>query len=223
MTPHALEGQLRHLAPFLVPELPLWLLPADSPAWTADDPAALGWPYWAFAWPGGQAIARAVLDAPMLVAGRRVLDFGSGCGVEGLAALRAGAASVCCADIDPFAGRAARRNAASLGLHVETTEVNLLDQAGDWDVILAGDVCFEPELASAVLAWLRREAARGVRVLVGDPGRVPVERSGFVSLGTWRAPFDGDPRGDTLWDTHVLSAGHDGSAGAWVATPRTTR
>lgn len=207
MTPHPLEAQLRHLAPYLVPELPLWLLPPDAPAWSHDDPAALGWPYWAFAWPGGQALARAVLDAPELVAGRRVLDFGSGCGVEGLAALRAGAASVCCADVDPYARRAARRNAEALGLRVETTEADLLGHAGAWDVVLAGDVCFEPRLAAAVMAWLRREAARGVRVLVGDPGRVEVDRSGYTRLGTWRAPFDGDPRGAALWDTQVLHAG----------------
>lgn len=202
--PHPLAPQLRHFAPALVPELPLWLLPPDAPAWLATDPDALGWPYWAFAWPGGQALARTLFERPAFVAGRRVLDFGSGCAVEGLAAARLGAVDVLCADLDPVAAWAAEQNAASLGLSVRTTTENLLGAPGEWEVILAGDVCFSLELAAAVLAWLRAEAARGVLVLLGDPGRVPFDRTGLELVDTWQAPHDGDPRGGTLWATEVL-------------------
>lgn len=202
--PHPLAPQLRRLPPALVPELPLWLLPPDAPAWHATDPDALGWPYWAFAWPGGQALARTLFARPWLVAGKRVLDFGSGCAVEGLAAAQAGAADVLCADIDPYAAWAAHRNAAALGLSVRTTTEDLLGARGDWEVLIAGDVCFAPELTAVVLAWLRAEAARGVTVLLGDPGRVPFDRRGLELVDTWQAPFDGDPRGGTLWATEVL-------------------
>ncbi len=133
-----------------------------------------------------------------------MLDFGSGCAVEGLAAARVGARDVLCADVDPVAAWAAQRNAASLGLAVRTSTEDLLGTRGDWEVILVGDVCYSSELTAAVLAWLRAEAARGVLVLLGDPGRVPFDRSGLELVDTWQAPHDGDPRGGTLWATEVL-------------------
>ena len=161
-------------------------------------------PYWAFAWPGGQVLARFLLDQPQWVRGRRVLDFGSGCALEGLAAALQGA-SVLCADLDPQAAGLARRNAQANGVTVETTTEDLLGRDVDAEVILAGDACYEPALAQRVLPWLTAQAARGVRVLVGDPLRVPGALDGARRLSTYDASFDGDPRGLTVWPTHVLT------------------
>lgn len=191
------------LAPFLCPELRLWLLPPDAPSWHATDPAALDMPYWAFAWPGGQALARWVLDHPAAVRGRRVLDFGSGCAIEGVAAAKAGA-SVRCADVDPHAARAAHDNAALNDVHLEITTEDLLGAEVQADVILVGDTCYAPELAARLVPWLVAQRARGVEVLVGDPLRVPGALDGATRLETYDASFDGDPRGLTRWPTHVL-------------------
>jgi predicted nicotinamide N-methyase len=159
-------------------------------------------PYWAFAWPGGQVLARYVLDHPEVVRGKRVLDFGSGCAVEGIAALMAGAASVVCADIDATACEFALKNAALNDASVMVTESNLLRSApGDFDVILAGDACYSPELAQQLLPWL---GASRADVFIGDPLRVPGVLDDAEVLATYDASFDGDVRGLTLWPTHVL-------------------
>ncbi len=201
---HPLEAELQVFAPFLCPELRLWLLPPEARSWHASDPLALGMPYWAFAWPGGQALARYVLDHPDLMRGKRVLDFGSGCAIEGLAAAKGGA-SVLCADIDPLAGVLALRNAALNGVSLEVTTDDLIGREVEADVILAGDVCYAPELAARLLPWLRAQACRGVQVLIGDPLRVPEALEDAERLATCEASFDGDPRGLTLWPTHVLA------------------
>lgn len=195
-----IESALKRQQPWLCPELELWLLDPESPLHRESDPEALGMPYWAFAWPGGQVLARYVLDHPELVRGKRVLDFGSGCALEGLAAAKCGAREVVCADIDPLATPAALRNAALNGVTVTCTTDDLIDRVVEADVILAGDVCYSPELAERVPAWLRRQRAE---VLIGDPLRV--ERLGALArVATFDASFDGDPRGLTLWKTHVL-------------------
>ena len=201
---HPLEAELQVVAPFLCPELRLWLLPPEAPSWHASDPLALGMPYWAFAWPGGQVLARYVLDHPALVKGKRVLDFGSGCAIEGLAAAKRGA-SVWCADIDPLAGVLALRNATLNEVRLEVTTEDLIGSEVEVDVILAGDVCYSPELAARLLPWLRTQARRGVQVLIGDPLRVPEALADTTRLTTHEASFDGDPRGLTLWPTHVLA------------------
>lgn len=194
----------RPASPTLVPEVTLHLLTPDSPHWHASDPQALGWPYWAVAWPGGQALARYVLDHPETVRGRRVLDFGSGGAVEGLAAAKAGAASVLCADIDPRAADAARANAALNGVTLDTTIDDLIGTPrGAWDVVLAGDVCFEPAFAARVLAWLRALAAEGCLVLLGDPSRVALATEALEDLAAYDAPHDGDLRALTRWTTRV--------------------
>jgi predicted nicotinamide N-methyase len=191
-------------SPTLVPELRLHLLTPDSPHWHASDPQALGWPYWAVAWPGGQALARHVLDHPDLVRGRRVLDFGSGGAVAGLAAAKAGAASVLCADVDPLAAEAARANAVLNGLPLETTIEDLVGTArGPWDVVLAGDVCFEPAFAERVIAWLCALAGEGCLVLLGDPSRVTLPADALLDLAAYDAPHDGDLRALTRWRTRV--------------------
>lgn len=196
-----MRAELRQLSPFLVPELTLWLLPPDAPSWHAT-PDTHGMPYWAFAWPGGQVLARYVLDHPDVVRGKRVVDFGSGCAIEGIAAMRAGAASVLCADIDDVANEFALKNAALNGVLLTTTADDLLDRAPpEADVMLVGDACYSPELAARLLPWLRASHAE---VLIGDPLRVPGLLDDAEVLATFEASFDGDPRGLTRWPTHVL-------------------
>ncbi|MDP1826115.1 MAG: 50S ribosomal protein L11 methyltransferase [Archangium sp.] len=201
---HPLEAELRVLAPFLCPELRLWLLPPASKSWHATEPSLLGMPYWAFAWPGGQVLARYVLDHPEVVRGKRVLDFGSGCAIEGVAAAKCGGA-VRCADLDPLAGELALRNAVLNEVLLEVTTEDLIGTTPDVDVILAGDVCYSFQLAARLMPWLTAQAARGVRVLLGDPGRVPGALDSAEKVATWDASFDGDPRGLTCWPTHVFS------------------
>jgi predicted nicotinamide N-methyase len=199
---------LRPLAPWLVPELRLWLLPPDSPLWHASSPEAHGWPYWAFAWPGGQALARYLLDHPATARGRRVLAFGAGGGVEAVAAMRAGALQALCADLDPTACEVAQDNAALAGVALATTTLDLVGSSPEAELMLVGDACYEPALAARVGPWLRAQAARGLEVLVGDPGRVPLALPGEV-LATYPAPFDGDPRGGQLWPTTVTRVARD--------------
>ena len=200
---HPLEAELQLLAPFLCPELRLWLLPPDAKSWHAADPHGLGMPYWAFAWPGGQVLARYVLDHPESVRGQRVLDFGSGCALEGIAAAKSGA-KVLCADLDPLAARFATRNAELNSVTLEVTTEDLIGTEPAVEVILVGDACYSPELATRLLPWLTAQAARGVRVLIGDPLRVPGALDSATRLVTFDASFDGDPRGLTRWPTHVL-------------------
>jgi predicted nicotinamide N-methyase len=193
----------RVVAPTLVPELPLHLLTHEAPEY-ALSPEVLGlWPYWAVAWPGGQVLARWLLDNPEWVRGRAVLDFGAGGAVEGLAALRAGARSVCCADVDPMAAVVAGRNAALHGLRVSTTTADLVGQAVDCEVLIAGDVTFEAELTLRVVRWLEQLAGQGVVVLLGEAGRVSLPSAHWRCLDERPAPFDGDVRALTWWPCRV--------------------
>lgn len=200
---HPLEAELTVQAPFLCPELRLWLLPPGAQSWHAADPQALGMPYWAFAWPGGQVLARYLLDHPALVRGKRVVDFGSGCALEGIAAARGGG-SVLCADLDPLACQLALRNAALNQVELQVTTEDLIGSEPNADLILVGDACYSPELAVRLIPWLHAQARRGVEVLVGDPLRVPGALDEAERLATFDASFDGDPRGLTCWPTHVL-------------------
>ncbi|HKU64001.1 MAG TPA: methyltransferase [Rhizomicrobium sp.] len=166
-------------APPLVPEIALYLASEVVPLWraTEDELAKIGVPppYWAFAWAGGQALARYVLDHPEIVRGKRVLDIGAGSGLVGLAAGRAGAAKVLAADIDAFACAAIRLNASANGCDIAVTEEDLIGAPLAWDVILVGDLFYERPLAERLLAWL---GPLGVPALLGDPGRnyFPKER-----------------------------------------------
>jgi predicted nicotinamide N-methyase len=195
-------------SPLLCPELRLHLITDACRLWTATDPElealALPAPYWAFAWAGGQALARHVLDHPALVQGKVVLDFGAGGAVEGLAAARAGAAEVWAADIDPYADTAARLNAALNGLHLETTTEDLIGQVDPaWSVVLAGDVTYDAPMAARVRSWLVALAARGVLVLLADPGRGFLDTAGFEVLGEHEAPADVDADGTHRVTTRV--------------------
>jgi predicted nicotinamide N-methyase len=129
-------------------------------------------PYWGFAWSGGLALAHHVVAHPELVAGRRVLDLGTGSGLCGIVALRAGAAAVSAVDVDPIARAAAALNARANGVELAVTGRDVLAEPPEAvDIVLAGDVSYEESMASRIHAWLRTASAAGATVLVGDPGR----------------------------------------------------
>ena len=128
-------------------------------------------PFWAFAWAGGQALARWIGDHPGHIAGRRALDFASGSGIVAIAAALAGAAKVEASEIDPFAQAAIALNAAENGVSVDVLAEDVIGQDRGWDVVLAGDVAYERDMAAAAFAWLEGLARRGALVLVGDPRR----------------------------------------------------
>jgi predicted nicotinamide N-methyase len=160
------------IAPPLVPEIRLYLATEVVPLWraTEEELEKMGVPppYWAFAWAGGQALARYILDHPEQIMGKHVLDIGSGSGMVAIAAAKAGAASVLAADIDAFSIAAIRLNAAANGVTVAVTQDDLIGAEGDWDVILVGDLFYERPLAERLLAWLK---TLGCPALLGDPGR----------------------------------------------------
>lgn len=175
------------------PEISLWLAYEITPIWrlTEEELGELGLPppFWAFAWAGGQALSRYILDHPQEVAGKRVLDFAAGSGLVGVAAMQAGATRVLCADIDPFCQAAVAANAQANGVALDFTGRDLLDAAPpDVDVICAGDICYEKPMTEAVLAWLAQARARGIRILIGDPGRTYFPRTGLDFLAEYRVP-----------------------------------
>jgi predicted nicotinamide N-methyase len=222
LTDHPLWSELRELRVPLVPELALLLLPPDAASWTRLDPEARGWPYWAFAWPGGQALARHLLDHPSLVAGRRVLAFGAGGGIEAIAAARAGA-RVTCTELDPLACEMALLNAARNGVQLEAECVDVLGTDLEQDVLLIADVCYEVALATRVLTWAEAQHSRGVTVLIADPGRLELlAQLGYPEVGHAEAPFDGAPSGSVTWRTIVYAVNErdGGSAAARLVTRR---
>jgi predicted nicotinamide N-methyase len=176
------------------PEIELHLADEVTPIWKLTEEAlaqiGLPPPFWAFAWAGGQALARYVLDHPEVVAGKRVIDFASGSGIVGIAAMKAGAADVLAADIDPFCGAALALNAAANGVAVGFTPDDLLDAPPPaWaQVILAGDICYEKPMAERVMAWLAVARSQGAAVLIGDPGRSYFPKSGLTKLAEYQVP-----------------------------------
>lgn len=189
-----IRANTRLLAPPLVPEVVLHLAEESLPIWrrTEEELGEMNVPppFWAFAWAGGQALARWLLDNPAEVAGRHVLDLGSGSGLVSIAALRAGAVSALAADVDPIAGHATRLNAEANGIDVATTAEDLLDQplAERFSVVLVGDLFYERGLADRVLAFLDRVEARGAGVLVGDPRRGYFPEGRLAELATYVVP-----------------------------------
>lgn len=180
-------------APPLVPEIRLHLASEVTALWQATEAtlAATGLPppYWAFAWAGGQALARHLLDHPALVAERRVLDFGAGSGLVAIAAARAGAAEAVAAEIDPFAAAAIALNAGLNGVAVTVETDDLIDRwPPPWQVVLAGDLCYERPLAERLMRWLKRIAASGALVLLGDPGRAYLPADGLEALARYAVP-----------------------------------
>jgi predicted nicotinamide N-methyase len=201
-----IRANTKLLAPPLVPEIRLHLAEESLPIWQKTE-EELGQmnvppPYWAFAWAGGQALARYLLDNAALVAGKRVLDLGSGSGLTAIASRMGGAASVLAADIDKFALAAVHLNAEANGVSVETTADDLLCPAGAGqespaggghdsvpaDVILVGDLFYERELADRVLAYIEAAAKGGALVLIGDPKRSYFPAGKFTLAAEYQVP-----------------------------------
>lgn len=183
--------------PSIVPEVQLHMADEIIPLWRALDPA-LGIegappPFWAFAWAGGQALCRYLLDRPDYMAGKRVLDYAAGSGLCAIAAMKAGAAQATAVDIDPFSAEVIALNARANAVPVTVWQRDLLD--GDppaVDLILAGDVCYEDAMAGRVLPWLQRAHAQGIRLLVGDPGRAYFPSADLVLLAEYDVPTSRD-------------------------------
>ena len=180
-------------SPPLTPEIRLHLATEVTPIWQATEESLARFgtppPFWAFAWAGGQALARYILDHPETVAGRDVLDLASGSGMVAIAAAKAGARRVTAADIDPFAAAAIEMNAALNGVSIHVESRDLLDRGpAGWAVVAAGDVCYEAPMALRMIAMLRRIAARGRLALLGDPGRAYLPREGLVELARYTVP-----------------------------------
>jgi predicted nicotinamide N-methyase len=174
------------------PEIALHVAQEATELWqkTEDELAVIGLPppFWAFAWAGGQALARYLLDHPETVAGRRVLDFASGSGLVAIAAGRAGAASVEACDIDAFAAAAMALNAGANAVALTIRLEDLVGRDEGWEVICAGDVCYEKAMAERVVAWLGGLARRGALVLIGDPGRSYLPRSALTEIASYQVP-----------------------------------
>ena len=203
------RAQTAITAPPLVPEIRLHLATQITPLWEATEAtlaaANVPPPYWAFAWPGGQALSRYVLDNPATVRGLRVLDFAAGCGLGAIAAAKAGAAHVVASDIDTIAIRVMMLNAALNDVAFETTAADLSrDASAPWDVIIAGDVCYERPMAEAILPWLRGLAHKGVAVLMADPGRAYLPASGLEEIARYDVPTSLELEDRTLRTTRVL-------------------
>ncbi len=180
------------LAPPLVPEIALRLAHEALPLWekTEEELGQIGLPppFWAFAWAGGQALARYVLDNPATVAGRSVLDFASGSGLLAIAALKAGAATATASELDAIALAAIAINAEENGVQLTAGGADLIGQDDGWDVVLVGDAFYEKPLADRLLPWLLQLSGRGADVLVGDPGRSYFPKHGLTRLATYEVP-----------------------------------
>jgi predicted nicotinamide N-methyase len=203
-SPHATGmDRLRIGSAPLVPEIQLHLAEDAVLLWARLEArlrTRVAAPFWASAWIGGQALARYVLDNPVVVRGQRVLDLGSGSGLVGIAAAKAGAASVMANDIDPYAMTVIGMNAHLNRVGVTADDRNLLSGDADgFDVILAGDALYDGPLADGMLAFLIREHKAGRRVLIGDPSRGYLPERGLRRVATYSAASLG-----TLADSEIL-------------------
>ncbi len=224
MTPHALPfDAVRFITentaperPSLVPELAFYTASDALPLWEMTESMlereGLPPPFWAFAWAGGQAIARHILDHPDVVRGKRVLDVATGGGLVALAALQAGARTVVANEIDVLAGESIALNAKLNGLN-HGLVVRIEDMTGDaapsvdgqpFDVVLAGDVCYERGMAENMTRWLRGLASNGATVLMGDPGRAYVPTSGVHEIARYDVPTDSRLEDRDIRSTAIL-------------------
>jgi predicted nicotinamide N-methyase len=179
-TPHAPEIRL-HVADEITP---IWRMTEERLGELGLAP-----PFWAFAWAGGQAIARYLLDHPREARGKAVLDFASGSGLCAIAAMKAGASRALACDIDPLCRAAIAMNAEANGVMISSTIIDLLDRPPPAvELILAGDICYEKPVAERALAWLQAAHAAGARVLIGDPGRTYFPKQGLIRLADYKVP-----------------------------------
>ncbi|OBQ95447.1 methyltransferase [Mesorhizobium sp. AA23] len=196
------------MAPPHVPEVLLHLADEAHDFWlrTEEELAEIGLPppFWAFAWAGGQGLARYVLDHPATVQGKRVLDFASGSGMVAIAALKAGAAEVTAADIDPFCATVIALNLEANGVKADFLDADSIGTDDGWDLVLAGDVFYDKPLAERLTPWFTSLKARGADILVGDPGRAYLPKTGLQSLAVYQVPVtrvleDAEVKRTTVW------------------------
>jgi len=188
-----IAGNTQVLTPPLVPEVRLHLAEESLPIWqkTEEELGEMNVPppFWAFAWAGGQALARYILDNPGLLAGKRVLDLGSGSGLTAIAAMKAGAAAALASDLDRLSLAAVDLNAGINGVAIDTTAENLLESApGDFDVVLVGDLFYERQLAELVTRFIDAAVGKGALVLIGDPQRNYFPKGRFAVAAEYRVP-----------------------------------
>lgn len=180
----------------LVPEITLYLAEESIPLWqkTEEELQTIGVPppFWAFAWAGGQGLARYILDHPQLVAGKRILDFASGSGLVAIAAMKAGAHSAIANDIDDFAATACLLNAAVNNVTVSISIADLIGTTPEADLVLAGDIFYEQNLAQSLLPWFQALMWQGVEVLLGDPGRTYLPFDALEKIASYRVPVSRD-------------------------------
>lgn len=211
-TPESAETFIRTntalAAPPHVPEIRLHLADEAHDLWrrTEGELAEIGLPppFWAFAWAGGQGLARHILDHPLLVRGKRILDFATGSGLVAIAACMAGSGDVVAADIDPFSRAACTLNAAANGVEFDLTGDDLVGTDNGWDVVLAGDVFYDQALAARLAPWFSTLNARGAEVLVGDPGRSYLPKDRLEALAVYQVPVsraleDSEIKRTTVW------------------------
>ena len=203
-----IQSQTTLTAPPLTPEIKLHLATEITPIWEATEATLeannLPPPYWAFAWPGGQALTRLLLDQRQWVRGKRVLDFAAGSGLGTIGAKMAGAEKVQANEIDDFAIEAILLNAAVNKVAIDVLRHDLIGLNEGWDVVLAGDVCYERPMADRVIPWLRSLAGAGVTVLVGDPGRAYLPDQGLVEVACYDVPTSKELEDRELRVTRVL-------------------
>lgn len=208
-----IRANTKLIAPPLVPEITLHLAEESLPIWlkTEEELGEINVPppFWAFAWAGGQALARYLLDNAALVADRSILDLGAGSGLTAIAPMLAGAKSALAADIDRLALAAIQLNAEINGVAVETTFEDLLRQPpGGFDVTLVGDLFYERPLAAAVLSYIEAAAVRGSMVLIGDPQRSYFPRGRFTQVAEYNVPVTRELEDNEIKQTAVWRLDH---------------
>jgi predicted nicotinamide N-methyase len=191
-------------APLLIPDIRLYLATEITPIWQATEAflaeSGIAPPYWAFAWPGSIALARHCLDHPALVRGKRVVDFAAGSGLAGIAAMRAGAASVTAIEIDPIAGAAIALNAAENSVAITVDISDAIGTALAADLILCGDICYEAPMTRHIWPWLRACAATA-EVWIADPGRAYVPSEGLASFAHYQIATTTELESRTIRET----------------------
>ncbi|WP_051131319.1 class I SAM-dependent methyltransferase [Pseudaminobacter salicylatoxidans] len=196
------------MAPPHVPEIRLYLADEAHELWekTEEELAEIGLPppFWAFAWAGGQGLARYIMDNPQTVRGKRVLDFASGSGMVAIAAAMAGAREVIAADIDPFCEAAVTLNGEANGVSPGFTGTDTIGTDDGWDIVLAGDVFYQKDFAERLVGWFSNLRRRGTDILVGDPGRSYLPKERLAELAVYQVPVtraleDAEVKRTTVW------------------------